>query len=114
MSGGHVRNLMQLIQKAMDWTDELPITTKAVRRAIAEARETYQKTIQEGEWEILARASHLQQADNNIEHLNLLLNRCLLEYRYYDENETLQIWCNVHPLIEGLPKFQDALARIQT
>jgi len=113
MSGGHVRNLMQLIQKAIDWTDELPITTKAAKRAIEETRETYQKTVQETQWEILARACHLKQADNDSEHLRLRLNRCLLEYRYYDESETLQIWCNVHPLIEGIPRFQDALAKVR-
>lgn len=114
MSGGHVRNLMQLIQKAIDWTDELPITAKAARRAIEETRETYQKTVQEHQWEILARACYLKQADNNEEHLRLLLNRCLLEYRYYDDNESLNIWCNVHPLIEGIPKFQDALAKVRS
>ncbi|HAX75279.1 MAG TPA: pilus assembly protein PilB [Cyanobacteria bacterium UBA11372] len=114
MSGGHVRNLMQLIQKAIDWTDELPIAAKAARRAIEETRETYQKTVQEHQWEILARACYLKQADNNEEHLRLLLNRCLLEYRYYDDNESLNIWCNVHPLIEGIPKFQDALAKVRS
>ncbi|NET39206.1 MAG: ATP-binding protein [Cyanothece sp. SIO1E1] len=113
MSGGHVRNLMQLIQKAIDWTDELPITAKAVRRAIEEARETYQKAIQEHQWETLGRACYLKQADNDEEHLRLLLNRCLLEYRYYDENENLKIWCNVHPLIEGIQKFQDVLVRVK-
>lgn len=113
MSGGHVRNLMQLIQKSIEWTDELPITAQAVRRAIEEARETYRRGIQEHQWEILARVCYLKQADNNEEHLRLLLNRCLLEYRYYDEHETLQIWCNVHPLIEGIQKFQETLERIQ-
>ena len=114
MSGGHVRNLMQLIQKAIDWTDDLPITQKAAKRAIEEARETYQKAIQEHQWEILARACHLKQADNDEEHLSLLLNRCLLEYRYYDRDEKLKIWCNVHPLIEGIQKFQAALKKVQT
>ncbi len=114
MSGGHVRNLMQLIQKAIDWTDELPITVKAARRAIAEARETYQKAIQANQWDILARACDAKQATNDEEHLRLLLNRCLLEYRYYDENEMLQIWCNVHPLIEGIQKFQDAFVKVQS
>jgi hypothetical protein len=113
MSGGHVRNLMQLIQKSIEWTDELPITVQAVRRAVEEARETYRRGIQEHQWEILARVCYLKQADNNEEHLRLLLNRCLLEYRYYDEQETLQIWCNVHPLIEGIQKFQENLERIQ-
>lgn len=113
MSGGHVRNLMQLIQKAIDWTDELPITSKAAKRAIEETRETYLKTVRENQWDILARACHQKQAENDTEHLRLLLNRCLLEYRYYDANDNLQVWCNVHPLIEGIPRFQDALDRVR-
>ncbi|MDX2097821.1 MAG: ATP-binding protein [Leptolyngbyaceae cyanobacterium bins.59] len=113
MSGGHVRNLMQLIQKAIDWTDTLPITAKAARRAIEEARETYQKTVQEPEWEVLARACLSRRSNNDEAHLQLLLKRCLLEYRYYDEQETLQIWCNVHPLIQGIPRFQEALVKVQ-
>lgn len=84
MSGGHVRNLMQLIQKAIESIDELPINGEAAIWAIEEARETYQRAIQEHQWEILARACHLKQADNDEEHLRLLLNRCLLEYRYYE------------------------------
>ena len=114
MSGGHVRNLMQLIQKALDWTDELPITAKAARRAVEEIRETYRKTVQEDQWEILARSCHRKEMDNDGEHLRLLLNRCLLEYRYYDENDKLQTWYNVHPLIEGIPRFQTALKKVQS
>ncbi len=113
MSGGHVRNLMQLIQKALDWTDELPITAKAARRAVEEIRETYRKTVQEDQWEILARVCHLKEMDNDDEHLRLLLNRCLLEYRYYNKNDQLQTWYNVHPLIEGIPRFQTALFTLQ-
>ena len=114
MSGGHVRNLMQLIQKALDWTDELPITAKAARRAVEEIRETYRKTVQEDQWEILARSCHRKEMDNDGEHLRLLLNRCLLEYRYYDADDNLQTWYNVHPLIEGIPRFQTALKKVQS
>jgi hypothetical protein len=114
MSGGHVRNLMQLIQKSIEWTDELPIRGQAARRAIEEARETYRRSIQDQQWEILARVCQSKQADNNEEHLRLLLNRCLLEYRYYDDSEALQIWCNVHPLIEGILKFQETLQKVKS
>lgn len=114
MSGGHVRNLMQLIQKSIEWTDELPIKGQAARRAIEEARETYRRSIQDHQWEILARVCQSKQADNNEEHLRLLLNRCLLEYRYYDDSEALQIWCNVHPLIEGIQKFQETLEKVKS
>ena len=112
-SGGHVRNLMQLIQKAIDWTDELPITAKAAKRAIAEGQETYMRTVQEGQWEILAQVSYSMEISNNREHMRLLFNRCLLEYRYYDEQDRLQIWHDVHPLIEGISKFQKALEKLR-
>jgi hypothetical protein len=113
MSGGHVRNLMQLIQKAIDYTDALPIKAQAVKRAIEEARETYKIAIQEPHWEVLASACYLKEAKNNEQCLRLLLNRCLLEYRYYDEDERLQIWHNVHPLIEELKSFQEALVKVK-
>lgn len=45
MSGGPLRILMQLIQRAIDWTDRLPITAQAVQIAIEEARENYLNTI---------------------------------------------------------------------
>jgi hypothetical protein len=108
MSGGHVRNLMQLIQKSLDWTDELPITAKAARRAIEEARETYRRTVLEHQWGLLARVHQTNEVNNDPEHLRLLLNRCILEYRYYDEEETLRVWHNIHPLIEGITRFRDA------
>jgi hypothetical protein len=114
MSGGHVRMLMQLIQKAIDWTDALPITAQAARRAAEETRETYKLAIQDHHWGMLASVCHSKTAKNNEQYLGLLLNRCLLEYRYYDEEETLQIWCNVHPLIEGLKTFQEALSKVQS
>jgi AAA ATPase domain len=54
MSGGHVRNLLLLIQSAIDHTETLPISGKAVRRAISEARETYRKTVDQEQYPILS------------------------------------------------------------
>lgn len=113
ISGGHVRNLMQLIQRAIDWTDELPITSEAVQIAIEEARDTYRNAILEDQWQILARVCSLKYAENNEQHLRLLLNRCLLEYRYYDGKKKLQRWYNVHPLIEEIEQFQKALTQVK-
>ncbi|MBW4484531.1 MAG: ATP-binding protein [Tildeniella torsiva UHER 1998/13D] len=112
MSGGHLRILMQLIQRAIDWTDCLPITAQAVQIAIEEARETYLNTIQADQWRLLAQVCRTRNADNEPQCLRLLLNRCLLEYRYYDDQGKLQRWHNVHPLIEGLAPFQKALAQV--
>jgi AAA ATPase domain len=111
MSGGHVRNLMQMIRKALNWIDELPITAEAAQRAIEGTRETYLMAIQEPQWDILAKTSLQRQTDNNEQCLRLLFNRCLLEYSYYDESGRLKRWCNVHPLVEGIEQFQQALEK---
>jgi hypothetical protein len=112
MSGGHARNLMQMIRIAVNWTDELPISAEAVQRAIAETRETYLNAIQEHQWEILADVYCKKQANNNEQFLRLLLTRCLLEYRYYDKGK-LKRWYNVHPLIEEIEQFQATVAKIR-
>ncbi|MEM9220732.1 MAG: ATP-binding protein [Cyanobacteria bacterium P01_F01_bin.150] len=113
MSGGHARNLMQLIQKAIDWTDTLPISQNAVNRSIADARSTFIKGIQEKQWPLLAQAYRHQQYKRNSDYLRLLLNRCILEYHHYYEDTGLDdTWCNIHPLIEAIPQFQAALNAI--
>ena len=53
MSGGHVRILMQMMQKALDWTDNLPISQRSVGIAIEEAKDYYRNTIFEHQWELL-------------------------------------------------------------
>jgi hypothetical protein len=84
-----------------------------VQIAIEEARDTYRNAILEDQWQILARVCSLKYAENNEQHLRLLLNRCLLEYRYYDGKKKLQRWYNVHPLIEEIEQFQKALTQVK-
>jgi len=113
MSGGHMRVLMQLLQTAMDWIEELPITVEAAQIAIEEQRNAYHTAMNDARWEILAQ-THISKAfENDDESLQLLLSRCLMEYRYYDENRKLVPWCDVHPLIEGFDKFQARLAALR-
>lgn len=115
MSGGQVRNLMQLIQRAIDHIDELPITKKAAKRSIAAMRDTYRQTVQPHQWEILARVHYTSASNNDMEHLQLLRQRCLLEYKKYnDDADDMDVWCNVHPLIEKIPKFKEALSKVQS
>lgn len=108
MSGGHVRLLMQMMQKALDWTDELPISQRSVRIAIEEAKDYYRNTIFEHQWEILrqvADSKTIPNEENHQEYPRLLASRCILEYRYYDENYKLNRWHDVHPLVKDLEKF---------
>lgn len=108
MSGGHVRLLMKMIQKAIDWTEDLPISKQAVNTAIEEAKNDYRNTIFEHQWPLLREVATTKQIPNNEsdrEYQRLLASRCILQYRYYDENDKLQLWYDVHPLVKDLEKF---------
>ncbi|MGC1309942.1 MAG: ATP-binding protein [Phormidesmis sp.] len=113
MSGGHMRVLMQLLQKSMDQVDELPITAEAAQIAIEEQRDTYRTGISKERWDLFARIHVSKQLENDEDSLLLLLNRCLMEYRYYDEGMRLHQWCDVHPLLEGFDQFKAALVKLQ-
>ncbi|MEG5173858.1 ATP-binding protein [Microcoleus sp. B3-D7] len=112
MSGGHVRNLLLMMQEAITRTEDLPITAKAAQRAITQARDVYRRTPEEDEWQILAKVSQTQRILNDEQHRNLLFSRCILEYRYYDEEGEMQPWYDVHPLIKGIKQFKDCLAQL--
>jgi hypothetical protein len=112
MSGGHVRQLMQLIQEAVNEIDRLPITAKAVQRSITKLRDVYSRTVDEEQWSILATVAKSQQLENRDEYRELLFNRCLLEYVDFDGEEEMKRWCDVHPLIKDIPKFKTALQKI--
>ncbi|MBD2185987.1 hypothetical protein H6S82_27725 [Planktothrix sp. FACHB-1355] len=44
-------------------------------------------------------------------HRNLLFSRCLLEYRYLEQQE-IKRWYDVHPLIKGIDEFKEACNQI--
>ena len=113
MSGGHVRNLMLLVRSAIDHIDSLPITEKAIQRGITQARDTYRRTVEQDEWELLAKVTESKQIDNDDRYRKLLFNRCVLQYGYFDDEGELQPWYDVHPLIKGIQQFKDAVAQLE-
>lgn len=113
MSGGHMRNLMMLVQEAISEVDVLPLTGRAVRRAIAKTRDVYRRTVEQKQWQLLAEVSRSKRLVNEDECRDLMFNRCLLEYRYYEGGENLERWYDVHPMIRDIPEFKDALASVE-
>ncbi|MEL6223364.1 MAG: ATP-binding protein [Cyanobacteria bacterium J06627_8] len=111
MSGGHMRNLMQMAQEAIKQTTRLPIGKRAVRLAITKARNTYRNTVYDKQWPLLAQASQSKEILNNEAYRELLFNRCILEYRYIDDEGERISWRDVHPLLRGVKEFQAALAK---
>jgi hypothetical protein len=109
MSGGHMRNLMQMAQEAIKQSTQLPIGKKAVRLAITKARNTYRNTVYDQQWPLLAEAFQSKEILNNEAYRELLFNRCILEYRYIDGEGERVSWRDVHPLLRGVKEFQAAL-----
>ncbi|MBD2148687.1 AAA family ATPase [Pseudanabaena sp. FACHB-1277] len=113
MSGGHVRNLMLLVRSAIDYIDALPITDRAIQRSITQARDTFRRTVEQEEWQLLAKVSHDKQIDNAEDYRKLLFNRCVLHYVYFDDDGELQPWYDVHPLIKSIQQFKDAVENLR-
>ncbi len=111
--GGHIRELMQMMQESLNRTDQFPIAAKDVQRAITELRAVYQRTVEEPEWARLAQVAHSRTIPNDNEHRSLLQRRCILEYRCLDEEGEIQTWYDVHPLVYKLPRFQKEFAEFQ-
>jgi hypothetical protein len=89
--------------------DELPITEKAVQRAITQARDTYRRTVEDEQRQILVKVAQTKQIQNDDERRKLLFNRCILQYCYFDSEGELQPWYDVHPLIKGIRQFKNSI-----
>lgn len=105
MSGGHVRNLVILVQYAIDYQDELPITQQSVEKAIRKMRRTYRDSVNAWEWELLAQVAQEKRAPNEENFRSLLFRRCILQY-LDGEGET---WHDIHPMLEAVDEFREAL-----
>ena len=114
MSGGHMRNLMQMAQEAIKQSSTLPITKKAVRLGITKARNIYRNTVYDPQWSLLAKVSQTKEILNDEAHRELLFNRCILEYRYLNQEGNITCWRDVHPLLFGVKEFRSALERIES
>jgi hypothetical protein len=113
MSGGHVRNLVSMFHDSIIRTSGLSVTVKAMRRALSEMRDVYRRTVAEADWEKLAKVHKTKHLSNNDDYRYLLFDRCVLEYREVtDDEQDIKIWYDVHPLIEELSQFKQALSTV--
>lgn len=107
MSGGHARNLLLLMKQALEYTNTLPISKRALQRSISELRNTYKDTIHANQWKALANVFRTKEIVNNELYRNLLFNRPILEYHSQNEEGEIQRWYDIHPLIIGIKEFQN-------
>jgi hypothetical protein len=112
MTGGHVRNLVILMQYAIDYQDQLPLTRNSVELALRKMRRTYRESVNAtaDEWELLAQVSLNKIAPNDDRYRSLLFRRCILQYL----DEAGEVWHDVHPLLEETEEFAAALLGVTT
>jgi hypothetical protein len=106
---------MQLIQAAMDYNNntQVIISEASAKRAVQETMKAYTNGVLVDQWMMLARiTSRPKTVTNTPENFELLRNGYLLEYRYYDDNEDLIVWQDVHPLVANCRQFKEALSKI--
>jgi hypothetical protein len=107
ISGGHVRTLILLVRLAIEYnSDTLPLRSKSILQAVRQIRATYRNAVDESQWALLAKTSLSKGIRNDTAHRNLLFTRCLLEYR---EEES---WYDIHPVIQRISEFQEALTQL--
>ena len=99
MSGGYVRDLVQLMQEAITKTEELPIRARAVQRAVEALRDVYRRAIEEKWWEALREVHRGKKIKQDDLQRSLLFIRCVLEYWYFDDHGDKQTWYDVHPVL---------------
>lgn len=109
VTGGHLRAVMILMQESINLIERLPITHRAVERAIAISRNTYNNTVDEQDWDRLAKIAKSKKIVNEDQYRQLLFDRCVLEYREVDSQK---VWHDVHPLIKEIDEFQEAYQRL--
>ncbi|MEM1115640.1 MAG: P-loop NTPase fold protein [Bacteroidota bacterium] len=103
MSGGHLRDLMRLIRQACSYTaDGEKISTEAVRNAIQEIVNGYQRSILDSELPRLVEIHRTHHLPNHEDCEDLPLKLLVLEYR------NGQPWHDVHPAVLQTALFQDA------
>jgi hypothetical protein len=101
-SGGYVRSLMTLMQTALNYVADLPITADAVRSAINDNRDTYQRSVRtDPQWQLLREVARAKRIGDSEECMQLLDNLAVLEYRDADGP-----WHDVNPAVKEAPDFR--------
>jgi hypothetical protein len=102
MTGGHPRHLMMFLQAAASGVDNLPITRKAVERAVRDYANSLMRSIPDEHWEPL-RKFGVPQASIPTD----AMHREMLFLLYIFEYMNGEPWYEVNPVIRTLPKFRE-------
>lgn len=97
VSGGHVRDLLRLLNSWIMEEMRLPLTQQTLEAVIRARCHEMIRPISADEWELLRQVKQQKQVSGDQEYQTLIRGRLVFEYRYGGEN-----WFDVNPiLVEG-------------
>ena len=100
ISGGHVRNVLRIVNEAIMEEDKLPISRDSIDKVIKIFRNQRRKAIDDKQWELLRRVVKTQTAAGD-EGYKMLI-RSMFVFEYTDDEGS---WFDVNPLLKDAPEL---------
>ncbi len=101
ISGGHVRNILRIVNEAIMEEGEFPISRPSVASVIKTFRNQRLLAIDDKEWELLRRVMQTQKVTGDDGYQTLI--RSMFVYEYQDDGGS---WFDINPLLKDAPELQ--------
>ena len=100
VSGGHVRNLLQLLYSCLQ-REEPPISRTTLENVIIQRRHQLTLAIEADEWELLRQVATIKTVSGETKYQTLLRSLWVFEYRYGED-----YWFDINPILADAKEFK--------
>ncbi|TAF29520.1 MAG: ATP-binding protein [Oscillatoriales cyanobacterium] len=101
VSGGHVRNLLQLLYSCLQKQDP-PVSRETLENVIVQRRHQLTLAIEPDEWNLLRQVSATKTVSGETKYQILLRSLWVFEYRYGED-----YWFDVNPILADAKEFRE-------
>ena len=104
-SGGHVRNLLVLLQSWIMRENKVPLSRSVLEELIIQKRSEEEMRISEAEWQLLREVDKMQSVAGDENYQTLIRQMLVCEYR----DDRGASWVGVNPILADSKKLQDSV-----
>ncbi|MEQ8962487.1 MAG: AAA family ATPase [Coleofasciculus sp. C2-GNP5-27] len=101
VSGGHVRELLRLLNEWIEQERQIPLSREGLENAIRSRRNQMKLAIDDREWNLLRQVQQRKQVSGDEGYQLLIRSRFVYEYR--DQQGS---WFDINPILLQAPEFQ--------
>lgn len=102
MSGGHVRNVLRILNDAIKKQKGLPICRESLNKVIQNFRNERILAVEDDEWELLRKVALTQKVTGDDGYQKLI--RSMFVYEYRDANGS---WFDINPILKDAPELKE-------